>query len=363
VEPLLGVGSLILLSGEQHRRERRLLSAPFRGSCSRSHAESIFELTLETLSEFRVNTRVRAQELTRRITLRVIIEVVFGIRQGSRRALFERAIDTMLASYVAPLMIVPGLRRSFKGITPWDRFVRTRTHFRSLLHEELRARRISASLGHDVLSSLLTLRYEDGSAPSDAHLVDELCTLLVAGHDTTAIALAWALYYVHHTPRVHRRLMAELHSLGPRPEAAALLHAPYLRAVCDEALRIHPVVPISARRLRGALRVCGRELGPGQSVAVALTLLHRNPAIFANPGEFTPERFLEARHTPFQYAPFGGGARRCVGASFASSEMQVVLGALLSRASFAGITRTRPRAQLHGITMGPVDPVLLSRTA
>ena len=361
VEPLLGPGSLILLSGERHRRERKLLSTPFRGRSPYGHAEAIVSLVLEPLSELPVGTGFVAQELARRITLRVIIEVVFGIRDAARRARFEEAIHDMLGRYLAPLMIAPGLRRGLWGLSPWDRFVQARARFRALLHGELTWRRTSPTQSEGVLGALLGLRYEDGSSPRDEHLVDELCTLLVAGHDTTAIGLSWALYYVHRDARVRTRLQDELESLGPQPCAQALLGAPYLRAVCEEALRIHPVVPISVRRLRGPWLFRDRQLAPGDSVGVALTLLHRDPALYERPSEFMPERFFTRQHSPFEYAPFGGGARRCLGASFALMEMQLVLGTLLGRARFHAQTASPTSPALHGITMGPTKPIFLRR--
>jgi cytochrome P450 len=359
VEPLLGPSSLILLGGQRHQRERKLLSPPFRGARMRAYLDAIRKITLEALTDIADGQCIEAQRLARRITLRVIVEVVFGVQDAQRRERFEQAIVCMLDRYVAPLMITPALRRPLGGVSPWDRFVRARDAFRALLHAELSTRRASSADAEDILGLLLTLRYEDGSRPSDEALVDQLCTLLVAGHDTTSIGLCWALYYVHREPKVRERLLDELTALGDEPSAAALEGAPYLTAVCEEALRLHPVVPIAVRRLLRPLEVGGHQLHAGESVAVALTLLHSDPTLYPEPSRFAPERFLAWSPSPFEYAPFGGGARRCLGASFAVSEMRVALGTLLSAARFKLLDASQPAAVLHGITMGPRRPIRL----
>jgi cytochrome P450 len=360
VEPLLGPSSLILLGGERHQRERKLMSPPFRGNRMHGYFEAIQRITLEALAQVSEGERIIVQELARRITLRVIVQVVFGVHNVQRRQEFERAIVAMLDRYIAPLMIAKGLRWKLGGFSPWDRFVAARSSFRALLHEELATRRAGTEETNDVLGLLLTLRYEDGGRPSDEALVDQLCTLLVAGHDTTAIGLSWALYYLHRELDVQQRLRVELTSLGHAPALEQLAAAPYLGAVCEEALRLHPVVPIAVRRLVKPLVVNEKQLQPGDAVAVGLTLLHTDPVLYPEPALFKPERFLAWQPSPFEYAPFGGGARRCLGASFAMSEMRVVLGTLLNAATFTLLDDTRPpRPVLHGITMGPREPIAL----
>ena len=362
VEPLLGAGSLILLSGERHQRERKLLGTPFRGPCMQAFGQTIREVTREVLQDIRPGARFAAQELARRITLRIIVEVVFGIRDAARRAQFEHAIRKMLGRYLAPLMLAPPLRVSVAGVGPWERFVRARAAFRALLQQELRQRRERAGERRtDVLGLLLDLRYDDGTTPTDDALIDELCTLLVAGHDTTTIALSWALYFVHRDAHVLTDLREELDSLGNGGSASQLAALPYLRAVGDEAMRVHPVVPIVVRRLTRSLRLGEHTLPQGESVALALTLLHRDPALYPQPEAFRPARFRTTPFTPFDYAPFGGGARRCLGASFAGLELRIVLATLLCEASFALLTPEEPRAVLHGITMGPARPIVLTR--
>jgi cytochrome P450 len=201
--------------------------------------------------------------------------------------------------------------------------------FEQLLSEEIAVHREDCTDRDDILSLLLAARYEDGSAVSDEGLRDELKTLLIAGHETTAIALAWAFYWLHREPNVYHRLQAELLGLGHPPDPDDLLRLPYLSAVCDEALRLYPVIGAITRRLRQPMALCGYTLPAGIAVGAAVALTHLDPALYPDPHRFRPERFLGHTYTPFEYLPFGGGARRCIGAAFAVYEMKIVLGSIL----------------------------------
>jgi cytochrome P450 len=205
------------------------------------------------------------------------------------------------------------------------------------------------------LSLLASARYEDGAALTRDELIDELTTLLVAGHETTATALVWALAYVHAAPAVLAKLDEEVRGHGnDAPER--LTELPYLGATCSEALRVHPVVPVVVRRVVRPFRLRGVDVAHGGAVALATTVLHARPELYPEPKAFRPERFLERKFGPFEYAPFGGGARRCVGAAFAGYEMKVVLGTLLANVRFKPAPGALGRGALpvlHNITMGP----------
>lgn len=360
VEPLLGVGSLILLGGERHGRERKLLTLPFHGDRMRRYARTMAERAQALASSLCAGERVVIQDLARSVTLDVIVEAVFGVRDAARRARFHEAVVAMLDAYTAPLVAMPWLRRSLGGVGPWAEFVRARAAFHSLLMGEIRDRRAEGAEDRgDVLALLLLAEDEDGQRLSDEALVDELCTLLVAGHETTATGLVWALHYVHALPDVEERLRKELASRPGVPSPEELASLPYLGAVCSEALRIHPVVPIAIRRTLAPGTFRGVSLPAGSVVGVALTELHRDPTIYPDPHRFSPERFLARRYTPFEYAPFGGGARRCLGASFATWEMRIVLGTLLATRAFAALSTKAPRPVIKNITMAPDRPIAL----
>jgi cytochrome P450 len=357
IEALLGPGSLILLSGDRHARERRLMVPPFHGDRMRAYGRIIQEVTLSELARLQPGAPITAQELTRAITLQVIVRAVFGVEGEPQRAKMHRAVVAMLDAYSPPLMLVPALRRAIAGRGPWVRFVRAREAFDRLLLAEVARRRAGAVAGQDdILSLLVGLRYEDGAALSDSDLLDELRTLLVAGHETTATVLSWALHYLHRHPEIAERLRAELAPLGASPAPEVVAQLPYLGAVASEALRLHPVVPIVLRRLRAPLELRGKRVEAGTNVAVAVSLLHEREEVWEQPARFWPERFLGRKYSPFEYAPFGGGHRRCLGAAFAAYELRLVLGTLMARARFSrrGATARRsPRSVLRGITAAP----------
>jgi cytochrome P450 len=269
----------------------------------------------------------------------------------------------MLDAYTPPLLVLPGLRRPLgplRAVSPWGRFTRTRDAVCALFSEEIAGRRRSGTEGReDILSLLMDAQYEDGSRLSEGELIDELRTLIVGGHDTTTTALVWALLHVHRTPAALAALREELAPLGPSPSADALTQATYLGAVCSEALRLHPVVPIVPRRAVLPFTFRGRQVAPGENVAVATTLLHTDPGVYPDPHRFSPERFLSKKYTPFEYAPFGGGARRCIGAAFGAYQMRIVLGTVVAATRFEPHRGPEPHRVLMNITMGPRGPVRL----
>ncbi len=202
-------------------------------------------------------------------------------------------------------------------------------------------------------------RYDDGSALTIDELVDEARTLIVGGHDTTTTALVWCFYYLHAHPGNARPTPRRARAARSRTDAGRARRAPYLNAVCNEALRLHPVVPIVPRMAVRPFRFRGFDVAPGQFIAVSTSLLQRSPTIFADPGAFVPDRFLARKYSPFEYAPFGGGARRCIGAAFGAYQMRMVLGSILARAELTLVPAPKPKRILAAITMGPNRPIRL----
>ncbi len=350
VEPILGPESLMLVAGKRHLEERKALSVPFRGESMLAYGDSIVDDTCRHLESALGEGRFVVQDLARRIALDVIIGCVFGVQEPARKALFHRAISRMMDRYITPLMVLPFLRFGFWGLSPWDRFCQARSRVHLLFREEFQ---VAGEGRVDILGRLLAME----PRPGEEALLSLLCTRLVAGHDTSAIGLTWALYFLHSQPQALERLRAELQQYGSTPEQ--LVKAPYLKAVCQETFRLNPSVPASVRRLARPLVLAGQELPAGSNVAVALTLLHSDPTVYEDPDKFRPERFLDHKYSPFEYAPFGGGYRRCIGETFATFEMTLVLGTILSRASLSMPPQPRPRAVINGIAMGPSRAVFL----
>ncbi len=305
---------------------------------------------------WRPGTTIDARVAARALTLRVILTLIFGVDDPVRRRVYTAAVGDFLTAFTGPLMLVPALRHSAFGFSPWDRFVRARARVDRLLDTDIAARRATGETGDGALGVLLSARYDDGSGVCDADLREQLRTLLVAGHETTATSLVWALFQLHREPTVLERLRSELDAAGDiEPEELARL--PYLDAVCQETLRLHPPVPIVLRRLTGPYTLCGVDLVAGDTMGIVLPLLHSDPDCWEEPERFRPQRFLDRRYGPFEFAPYGGGHRRCLGATLADFELRIALATVLTRVELSLPPRYRdgriPRSVPHNIATGP----------
>ncbi len=357
IEPVVGEQSLILLSGEAHRRVRGLLAPPFRGEHVRGYVDLIAEASAQAIAALQPGEQMRVTQAAQAITLDVVIRVVFGVTEGSRRAQFARVTTDLLHAGSAPLMLAPWLRRDIAGRGPWARLLGLRAHLDRLLSEQIDERRRSGEQGSDVLALMLEA---DDETLGDDVLRDQLRTMLAAGHETSATSLAWALYHLHRDNDIRARVLDELATATTPGQIAAL---PYLGAVIQETLRMHPTVPIVLRRLTGPLTVAGVPRRAGDIVGIALPALHFNPEVWAHPERFDPDRFLDGKPSPFEYAPFGGGFRRCIGAAFAHHELAVAVGTILAslemRLPDGEQRRKPPRAVLRGIATKPSREIVL----
>ncbi|MBF6213644.1 cytochrome P450 [Nocardia puris] len=357
IEPMVGPTSLILTSGARHRRDRALLAPAFHGARVREYAEVMRSATLDEIARagWRPGARVDSRAAARAITLRVVMTAIFGAAGVERRAEYRAAITEFLTAFTGPLLLVPALRHGAFGRAPWDRFAAARARLDRLVLADIAARRAAPPSDADLLGLLLSTRYDDGSAPTDADLADQLRTLLVAGHETTATTLVWLLFHLHRAPGALQAIRDELATAGS--EAADLVGLPYLDAACQETLRLHPPVPIVLRRVTEPFTLRGAALAAGDTMGIAVPLLHSDPAVWPDADRFRPERFLERRYSPFEFAPFGGGHRRCVGATLAEYELRIVAATLLTHVRLRLPDRWArgrpPRAVPHNIAAGP----------
>jgi len=291
----------------------------------------------------------------------VIVHAVFGMDDPARIAAFHRSVSDVIAGFPAWLMFSPWLHRDLGGRGPWERYQRAVRAFLDALRAEVaRASRGDASARDDVLALLLAARDEDGAPLPEDELLDELRTLVIAGHETTATTLGWALWQLHRHPAALARLRDELSPHGPAPEPAALLSLPYLDAVCDETMRLHPIVPIMARRTAREWSLGGSHVPAGTMVCPAVMLTHFDPTIYAEPHAFRPERFIERRPGPAEFYPFGGGSRRCLGAALAQHELKIALGTVLAGNRFALLDRSPIATVMSGVTTRPARPIRLT---
>jgi cytochrome P450 len=347
---LFGPRSVLLTSGALHRRQRKLLAPPLNGARLRAFGASMQKLAEQHVATLTPGLSFRALNFTTAFTLDVIVRTVFGVNDAEE----ERALRSMLSVLVhqiPPLpLYMPLLQHPW--FPPWGSYLRAQQHFESWLTAKIAQRRREGGSGEDVLSLLLETRYEDGSAMDDLEVRDQLLTLLLAGHETTAITLATCLNRLYRHPDVLARVQAELAAHSPAPEAVVRL--PYLSAVVDETLRIDPVVtdvgriPVADFALDTELVVTSKHV-----LIVLIEALHHDPTLYPEPSRFRPERFLERKYMPHEFAPFGGGVRRCLGAAFSDYETKIMLAALLQRLNLKlADPRPEPRVR-RNVTMGP----------
>jgi len=320
--PLLGRNSLVLLNGPTHRARRKLMLPPFHGERMRAHRKTMREATERELATWAPGETVRLHPAMQRITLDVIMRAVFGVSERRRDELQSLLLTTLniVRSPLSFTYSLPGLRHLPNAGRARSAVARTN----ALLREEVAERRRDPDLGErgDVLSMLVAARDENGQPLSDRELRDQLVTLLVGGHETTATALTWAFDYLLH----HR---AVLDALG---EELAQDGDEYLDAVIDETLRLRPVIPFIGRDVHDPADLAGLEVPAGTTVMPALYLAHTNPAHFDDPYAFKPERFLDGAES-FGWVAFGGGTRRCLGSSFAQFELETVISTVLRSAA------------------------------
>ncbi len=359
LEPLLGAQSVIGLSGDRHRRMRQLLMPSFHGERMRSYGRLIRDITEEVMNERVDGKAFFVRKSMQNISLRVILRAVFGLKDGIRYQQLEQILGTMLDRMSNPFSVsflfFPMLRQNFGPLSPWGRFVRNRQQIDQLIYDEIAERRSHPDASrNDILTLLMSARDEAGDALTDLELRDELMTLLVAGHETTATALTWALFWIHKFPKVREKLVNELQAFDTSLDPGVLLRLPYLNAVCCETLRIYPVGMLTFPRVtRSRLDLTGTSLEPGTIVAGCIYLTHHRADIYPDPDEFRPERFLERRFSPYEYLPFGGGIRRCIGMAFAQFEMKLVLSGIISGFKLALADTHSVRPMRRGVTAGP----------
>ena len=353
LRPLLGPRSVLTLDEPEHMRQRKLLLPPFHGERMRLYEEVARTAAARELDRWPVGEPFAVQRSMQAITLEVIMRAVFGVRDDSARleqiaTPLRRLLDSLGDTGRLFVLQLASSKRD-GALSPWRRFRRDLLHpADAVLHEEIAAHRADAATAErdDILSLLLSARDADGRGLTDSELRDELVTLLLAGHETTATALSWTLERLVRHPSVLTRLTAEVRS-GEGDD--------YLDAVIRESLRLRPVVPAVARYLTEPTELGGRVLPAGVHIAPSIYLTHRNPEVYDDPDRFFPERFLQRPPATYEWIPFGGGTRRCLGASFALFEMKIVLEEVLRRFDLATEAGPAERIARRAITFSPRD--------
>lgn len=356
---IVGEGSIFLMAGARHRRARKLLAPPFHGERMRAYGERMRGAARRRAATMPTGREFSLLEVTQGITLDVIIEAVFGVRDEARVAEFHEGIVALVAAF-GPTVAMRALQRDLWGLSPWAHFKKKADALHAKMAALLDEKR--SAPGDDVVSLLLAVRDEAGDALSPAEVAEQLLSFVIAGHETTATTLAWAMDQLHRDPALLARLRAELDALGPAPDPDAVAKCALLEAVCNETLRRFPPVPMVTRRLEKELTVRGFALPAGTTVAVGLYMAHHRAEVFDAPMEFRPDRFVGRTYSPFEFMPFGGGARRCLGAAFALYEMKLVLAELLAAGTYTLCEKGPVPRNFRIGTFGPATGVRMQFT-
>jgi cytochrome P450 len=349
LEPLMGRNSVLLLDGPEHMRQRKLMLPSFHGERMQRYGALMEEIAEREIARWPVGRPFGLRPRTQAITLEIIMRTVFGIEDAERLArLGERLaamLDIGMQSRALAAIAIPPVRKTV-GRPLYKRFLRLRAAADAEIYDEIARRRQATDIEDrdDVLSILLQAHDEDGRPMTDQELRDELMTLLVAGHETTATSLAWAFDLLLRHPAELERLSAEVEA-GESTD--------YLDAVIKETLRIRPVVPGVIRVLTAPIELNGFELPAGTRVAPNIYLTHRRPDVYPEPERFRPERFLDGGPDTYSWIPFGGGIRRCLGASFALYEMKIVIPAILRRVQLRAVEPGPERIRRRAVTFVP----------
>jgi cytochrome P450 len=357
----VGRNSVLVLDGAAHARQRRVVVPPLKGERMRAFFDAMRLETLDAVGAWPLGTPFPTLPTMRRVTLRVILRTGLGLTPGAEMDRFERKIEAVLSQgrqrYALVLMTIVPIQR-FSG-SRWAPLFRQLSNLDDDLFAFIAARRRGEQkpAGENVLDDLLAATHEDGKPLADREVRDALITILIAGHETTALALAWALGEIARHPEVIDRLTDELRRVtgGGPPDAGQLGALDYLDGAIRESLRLRPVAPFVARKTVRPFAAGGREYPAGVLLCPCSYLVHRREDLYPDPGRFRPERFLERKFGPHEWFPFGGGNRICLGMPFALYEMKVLLGTVLSQVRPTRPPGPRPRARRYGIVLGPDD--------
>lgn len=363
LKPLLGDYSIVMLEGNTHRKRRKLLLPPFHGERMQAYSQLIWDLTDNIFAQLPMNRTFTARKITQEISLQVILEAVYGLHEKEKNQKLKNSLTKMTEVFSSPLssalLFFTWLQKDFGAWSPWGNFLRRQQEIDNLIYSAIAERR-TKDYGNrnDILSLMMSARDEAGNPMSDRELRDELMTLMFAGHETTATAMAWGLYWIHRLPEVKRKLLAEINSLGSDPEPMAIAKLPYLTAVCQETLRIYPVAMLTFPRVvTEPSEILGYQLEPGMIAMGCIYLAHHREDIYPNHQQFLPERFLEKQYSQYEFLPFGGGARRCIGEALAQLEMKLVLAKILSTYELELAQQHPEKPHRRGVTLAPATGV------
>lgn len=380
LRPLVGDNSIFLLSGDRHKNRRKLLLPPFHGERMDTYGKLIRDLTLRIFGQLSLGQTFTVRNLTQDISLQVILEAVYGLNKGGRssrlRELMTEVADSFASPLTSSLLFFSALQQDWGSWSPWGQFLRRQRELDEAVYQEIASRRENSDLkSQDILSLLMSARDEAGKPLTQQELRDELMSLMLAGHETTATSMAWAMYWIHHLPEVKNKLLAEIASLGANPDPMEIARLPYLDAVCQETLRIYPVAMLTFPRVAlQSQELYGYKVESGEILVGCIYLTHHREDIYSEPDKFKPERFLERqclgelprascadagshRFSPYELLTFGGGSRRCIGEALAQFELKIAIATVLSHYNLVLASNRPEKPARRGVTLAPATGV------
>ncbi|PZV15245.1 MAG: cytochrome P450 [Pseudanabaena sp.] len=373
LKPILGDASVMMLDGDQHKKRRQLVMPAFHGSRMQNYGQLIFELTTKAFKNLYANKTINSSFLVRDamqdISLQIILQAVFGLYEGDRcqqlKMLMSKMTELFNSPFTSAALFFPSLQKDLGAWSPWGNFVRQKQQIDQLIYAEITERRTTHDPSRtDILTMLLSAIDEEGNGMTDVEVHDELLALLIAGHETTATAMSWALYWIHSLPEVKEKLLKELKSVADQMDWMGIFRLPYLTAVCNETLRIHPVAMLTFPRVVvEPVELLGYKLESNTIVVGCIYLLHHREELYPDAEQFKPERFLDRQFSPYEFMPFGGGVRRCVGEALAQFEMKIVLATILLNYDLELSDRKPVKPQRRGVTLAPAGGIKMTLSA
>lgn len=359
---LLGDNSLILLDGKAHKNRRRLLMPSFHGESLQQYSQKIISITNQVSDRLEVNQPFAVRPLMQEITLKVMLNLVFGLDSEQQCQRLGNLLVELLEIFNSPfkslLIFFPILQQDFGKYSPWGHFLSLKAEIKKLIYQKIKERREllikEESKYQDIFGLLLSAKDENGAGMTDEEVHDELITLLFAGHETTASALSWLFYWIHHRSEIEDKLRSEISLLGNVSDYRAINNLSYLNALIFETLRIYPVVIGSFARIPNQdIFIMGHKINKNDYLSISIYNLHHREDLYPNSKQFKPERFLDKTYSPYEYLPFGGGNRRCIGSALALLEMKLVTVTILNRFKLALTNNHSLYPVRRGITFTP----------
>ena len=352
---MIGVDNVWVLIGERHRKERQLFAPAVHANHFRAYGNTIRDIARENIAKWQPGQQIKALDTTLLISLDVIMRLVLGVQEAEYMEEGRHVFEELRLKAHPLVVFFPALQKPWFPM--WRSYMKAHANIIDWMKRFMETRRARSADDADVLGVLMNARDEAGNPVSDEHIRNELNAILTAGHETTAVALAWALYELARHPQILQKLRAELEVAGPEIEPGSILSFPYLDAVCKEAIRLHPILAECARVPMQPMQILGHNIKPGQALVVSIVGIHHDPHTYPEPDTFRPERFLERTYDIFEFLPFGGGHRRCMGAGLAQYTMRIALAEIVKRWDFESLGNDSD-VRLN-IAMGPKHGVRL----